>query len=240
MNDETGLQRLGYKQELTRTLTRLTNYGMTLSAVSISVGVTSLFGYGLTTGGPVVMVWGWVAVSLFTLCIGLGMAEICSAFPTAGGLYYWTANLVPERYKAMVSWFTGWFNLLGQFAAVASADFSLAMLIGSVISIGVGQWSPRPWHLLLIHFGLIISHGVCNSLGPRFLLFITHVSTWWQLFAPIIVAIALLARGRGSYHTAHFAFTTYVNLTGWRSIVSTKSKIKEIKIDYLVILKGLC
>jgi amino acid transporter len=124
------------------------------------------------------MVWGWIVVSLFTLCIGLGMAEICSAFPTAGGLYYWTAILVPERYKAMVSWFTGWFNLMGQLTAVALADFGSAMLIGSVISIGVGEWSPRPWHLVMIHFGLLISHGVCNSIDRRALLWLTHVSTW--------------------------------------------------------------
>lgn len=226
MSDETRLQGLGYKQELTRSLTRLTNYGMTLAAVSISAGVTSLFAYGLKTGGPAVMVWGWIVVSLFTLCIGLGMAEICSAFPTAGGLYCWTAVLVPERHKAMVSWFTGWFNLMGQLAAIASADFGLAMLVGSVISIGVGDWSPSPWHLIVIHFSLIISHGVCNSLGRRVLVWLTHVSTWWQLLAPIIVAIAQLATSRGSHHTPDFAFTTYVNRTGWTSIVSTKMMIK--------------
>jgi len=107
MSDEIRLQSLGYKQELTRSLTRLTNYGMTLTAVSVASAVTSLFAYGLKTGGPVVMVWGWIVVSFFTLRIGLGMAKICSAFPTAGGLYYWTAILVPERYKAMVNWFTG-------------------------------------------------------------------------------------------------------------------------------------
>ncbi len=178
MSNETRLQGLGYKQELTRSLTRLTNYGMTLSALSISASVTPILAYGLKTGGPIVMVWGWIVVSLFTLCIGLGMAEICSAFPTAGGLYYWTAILVPERYKAMVSWFTGWFNLMGQLTAVALADFGSAMLIGSVISIGVGEWSPRPWHLVMIHFGLLISHGVCNSIDRRALLWLTHVSTW--------------------------------------------------------------
>lgn len=227
MSDETRLQHLGYKQELSRTLTRLTNYGVALSAVGISTTVTSLFGYGLMTGGPVVMVWGWVVVAFFTLCIALGLAEICSAFPTAGGLYYWTASLVPERYKAMVSWFTGWFSLLSQFAALAGADFGLAMLVGSVISIGIGQWSPRPWHIVAIHFGLLISHGVCNSLGHRVLIVLTHISTWWQLLAPIIVAIALFAIGRASYQTAHFTFTTYVNYTGWTSIVSIKIELEK-------------
>jgi len=220
MDDAAHLESLGYKQELTRSLTRLTNYGMTLSVISITSGVTSLFAYGMNTGGPVVMIWGWAVVSLFTMCVGLGMAEICSAYPTAGGLYFWTANLVPCQYKSMASWFTGWFNLMGQFAAVASVDFGLAMLVGSVISIAIGQWSPRPWHIVLIHFCLIISHGVCNSLGRRVLLWITYVSTWWQLVAPIIVAIAVLACGKGEHHTAQFVFTKFENLTGWTSTVS--------------------
>ncbi|UJR11093.1 hypothetical protein I4U23_015275 [Adineta vaga] len=203
MNDVNRLESLGYKQELTRSLTRLTNYGMTLSVVSITSGVTSLFAYGMMTGGPIVMVWGWILVSLFTIC----------------GLYFWTANLVPQQYRSMVSWFTGWFNLMGQFAAVASVDFGLAMLIGSVISIGVGDWSPRPWHIVLIHLILILSHGIGNSLGRRVLLWITYVSTWWQLFAPVIVAIAVLAGGKGENHTATFVFTTFVNRTGWTSSV---------------------
>ena len=239
MSDEIRLQHLGYKQELSRTLTRLTNYGMTLSAVGISTAITSLFGYGLITGGPVVMVWGWVAVSFFALCIALGLAEICSAFPTSGGLYYWTANLVPEQYKAAISWFTGWFNLLNQFAALTAADFGLAMLVGSVISIGVGQWSPHAWHLILIHLGLLISHGICNSLGSRFLVILTHISTWWQLFAPIIVSIALLATGRGSHRSAHFTFTTYVNHTGWTSMVSMNIDVRNVVNLNLILLSGL-
>jgi amino acid transporter len=221
MADVNRLESLGYRQELTRSLTRLTNYGMTLSVVSITSGITSLFSYGLVTGGPVVMVWGWLLVSFFTLCVSLGMAEICSAYPTAGGLYFWAANLVPTKYKAMASWFTGWFNLMGQFAAVASVDFGLAMLIGSVLSIGFDQWSPRPWHIVLIHLFVILSHGLCNSLGNRVLLWITYVSTWWQLIAPAIVAIALLASGKGEHHTAQFVFTSYVNRTGWSSVVSS-------------------
>ena len=229
MNDALRLESLGYKQELTRSLTRLTNYGMTLSVVSISSGVTSLFAYGMITGGPAVMVWGWFVVSIFTLCVSLGMAEICSAYPTAGGLYFWTAILVPEKYKAMASWFTGWFNLVGQFAAVASVDFGLSMLIGSVISIGLGHWSPQRWHIVLIHLVVVLSHGLCNSLGPRVLLWITYFSTWWQLLAPLIVTITLFARGKGLHYTGEFLFTNFVNLTGWNSVVSRRIPLCRLK-----------
>ena len=176
--DALRLQALGYKQELTRRFTRLTNYGVSLSVISITSGLSSLFSYGMTTGGPVVMVWGWFVVCFFTLIAALGMAEICSAYPTSGGLYYWTGILVPQRHKALASWFTGWFNLIGQFAVTAAVDFGLAMLIGSIISLCFNsQWSPQAYHIVVIHFMVLISHGICNSLGTRFLSCLTYIST---------------------------------------------------------------
>jgi amino acid transporter len=219
--DAQRLQSLGYKQELTRGFTRLTNYGMAVSVVSISSGISSLFAYGMITGGPVVMIWGWLVVGFFTLLVALSMAEICSAYPTSGGLYYWTGILVPERYKPIASWFTGWFNLIGQFAITTAVDFGLSLLVASVISVGLNlQWSPRPFHIILIHLGLVISHGVCNSVGSRFLTWMTYVSTWWQLLAPVIVTFALLIGNKAGHVSASFVFTTFVNDTGWSSTVS--------------------
>ncbi|CAF3415873.1 unnamed protein product, partial [Rotaria sp. Silwood2] len=209
-SDTLRLQSLGYKQELRRGFTRLTNYGMSLSVISITSGFTSLFSYGMTTGGPVVMIWGWIVVCFFTLFVGFGMAEICSAYPTSGALYYWTGILVPQRHKALASWFTGWFNLIGQFAIIATIDFGLSMLIASVISLSLNlQWSPEPYHIILIHLVIIISHGICNSLGIHFLSWLTYISTWWQLLAPIIVSLALLISAKPGHQSLKFVFTEF-------------------------------
>ncbi|CAF0862368.1 unnamed protein product, partial [Didymodactylos carnosus] len=213
--DEARLHALGYKQELKRSLSTVTNYGVSLSIISISSGITSLFGYGMITGGPVVMVWGWLIVSIFTLIVGAAMAEICSANPTSGGLYFWTAILVPESYKPFASWITGWFNLIGQFAVTAAIDFGLSLLIGSVISVGSNnKILPKPRLIILIHLIVILSHGVSNSLGPRSLRYITYISTWWQVFAPLIVTLALFI-GPKYRQPGTFIFTHFVNQTGW-------------------------
>ena len=50
----------------------------------------------MATGGPAVIVWGWPFVGIMTLFVGLAMAEVCSSYPTAGGLYYWSAKLAPK------------------------------------------------------------------------------------------------------------------------------------------------
>ena len=55
---------------------------------------------------------GWIVVSVFTMFVALGMAEIVSAVPTAGGPYYWSAILAPEKHSAFAAWITGWYILL--------------------------------------------------------------------------------------------------------------------------------
>jgi hypothetical protein len=64
-------------------------------------------------GGPVIPVWGWPLVVCFTYTIALSMAEICSALPTSGGVYFWSGVLGGE-YGPMFSWVAGWLQMLGQ------------------------------------------------------------------------------------------------------------------------------
>lgn len=84
------------------------NFAMTFSVVSVLTGLTTLYGTGLEDGGPATMVYGWLLVGAMTMVVGLSMAEICSAFPTSGGLYFWSAKLCGSRWGPLASWLTGW------------------------------------------------------------------------------------------------------------------------------------
>ena len=72
------------------------------------------YGFGLGAGGPAVMLWGWAGVGLFVLCVGLALAEVTSAYPTSGALYYMADRLGGRRW----GWYTGWLNLLGLLGAI--------------------------------------------------------------------------------------------------------------------------
>jgi amino acid transporter len=87
----------------------IANFSVTFSIISVITGLTTLYGTGLTYGGPVTMVYGWPVVGMFTLIVGLSMAEICSAFPTSGGLYFWSAKLCGNDWGPFASWLTGWY-----------------------------------------------------------------------------------------------------------------------------------
>lgn len=133
--DEGRLAELGYKQELQRDWGLIHNFGVSFSIISVITGITTLFEYGLTTGGPAVMSVGWICVSFFTMFVALGMAEIVSAIPSAGGPYFWAAILAPKKHAAFASWVTGWFNLLGQVAVTTGITFGLAGLISTLASV---------------------------------------------------------------------------------------------------------
>ncbi|TVU34533.1 hypothetical protein EJB05_16368 [Eragrostis curvula] len=106
--DDVKLRLLGYKQQLKRDLSVVSNFAVTFSIVSVMTGVTTLFGMGLQFGGPVTMVWGWPIAGAFTLVVGLAMAEICSAYPTSGGLYFWSARLCSRQsWGPFAAWLTG-------------------------------------------------------------------------------------------------------------------------------------
>ena len=128
LSDEERLAQLGYTQVLARRMSAFSNYAVSFTIISILSGCLTLYGYGMNTGGPAIIVWGWPIVGIMTLMVGLAMAEVCSSFPTAGGLYYWSAKLARHNGPAW-SWFTGWFNFLGQVAVTAGIDFGCAVLL---------------------------------------------------------------------------------------------------------------
>src|ERR1700722_12472515 len=111
------------------------SFAISFSVISILTGGIQLYGYGLQHGGPLQMLAGWWGVSLFTMLVALSMAELASAYPTAGALYHWSSFLGGRGR----GWFTACFNTIGQFAILAGIDYGLAQFIG-----GLAGWPSTP------------------------------------------------------------------------------------------------
>lgn len=63
------------------------------------------------------------------LSSNLVVAELVSAYPTAGGMYFVTKHVVPPEHVAIWAWVIGWCNFLGQAAGVASLAYTIAQMI---------------------------------------------------------------------------------------------------------------
>jgi amino acid permease (GABA permease) len=212
--DERRLHELGYAQELNRTMSGFSNFAVSFTIISILSGCLTLYGLGMNTGGPAMIVWGWPLVGLMTLLVGLAMAEVCSSFPTAGGLYYWSAKLA-GRNAAAWSWFTGWFNFLGQVAVTAGIDFGAAFFINAFCDL---QWgfTATPGHTILIYAGVLLLHGLLNTFNVRLVSLLNQVSVWWHILGVTVIVVTLIV-APSKHQPASFVFGHFVNNTGWTS-----------------------
>ncbi|HLJ66789.1 MAG TPA: amino acid permease [Chloroflexota bacterium] len=195
------------------------NFAVSFTIISILSGCLTLYGYGMGTGGPVVMSIGWPLVGVLVIIVGLAMAEICSAYPTAGGLYYWSAKLA-GRSAPVWSWYTGWFNLLGQVAVTAGIDFGLALFLSAEMNLLWG-YNTDPKHVIAVYAVVLFLHGLLNTLGVRLVAFLNDVSVWWHILGVLVIVGALLIipdHFFPSHHqTVGFVFGHFVNMTGWGS-----------------------
>ncbi|KAL8647741.1 MAG: hypothetical protein Q9226_006310 [Calogaya cf. arnoldii] len=210
--DEHKLAEMGYRQDLKRDWSMLHNFGVSFSIISVITGLTTLFQYGLNTGGPAVMSVGWIVVSFFTMFVGLGMAEIVSAVPTSGGPYFWAAILAPKGIAPFLSWVTGWFNLLGQVAVTTGITFGLANLISTTATIGT-SYEPTAGKTLGIYAAVLFSHGVINSFGVRALRYLNNTSILLHSVGISCFCIAVLAKAP-THQSAKFVFSTFNDATG--------------------------
>ena len=211
-SDVETLHRMGYAQELRRRMSTFSNFAVSFTIISILSGCLTLYQYGMNTGGPVAMTVGWPIVGIFVTLVGLAMAEVCSSYPTAGGLYYWSAKLGGKN-SAGWSWFTGWFNLLGQIAVTAGIDFGLAFFATALFHQLFNYPTDPVWIILLFGIALFL-HGLLNTFGVGVVAMLNDISVWWHVLGVLII-VGVLFFVPVHHQSVSFIFTNFVNNTGF-------------------------
>lgn len=214
--DRQRLHELGYAQELLRAMGGFSNFAVSFTIISILSGCLTLYGYAMSTGGPIVMTVGWPLVGVFVTIVGLAMAEVCSSYPTAGGLYYWAAKLAPRNGPAW-SWFTGWFNLIGQVGITAGIDFGLALFFTAYLNLAFGV-PATPGNTVVVYGIVLLIHGFLNVFGVRLVAKLNDLSVWWHILGVLVIAGAL-AVIPARHQSASFIFGSFYNTTGFSSVI---------------------
>jgi amino acid permease (GABA permease) len=214
LDDDRTLRELGYPRQLARRVSAFGNFAMSTTIINFISGIMTGLALAMGAGGPRVMIWGWLSVGLLVLFVGASMAEITSAFPTSAALYYWSAKLA-KRHHAAWSWFTGWLNFAGQIGGTAATDFAGATFIQAFAAL---QWNynPTPKNTLLIYAVILVVHGLLNTFTVRLVAVLNKVSVWWLVIGGLTL-IGYLAFVPAHHTTTSFAFTHFVNGTGFKS-----------------------
>src|SRR5438045_5630092 len=210
-DDVRELAQLGYTQQLFREMGGFSNFAISFSIISVLTGAVLLFGYGLKLAGPVVNSVGWPVVSLFTLAVAASMAELASAYPTAGGLYFWAYRLGGRGW----AWTTAWFNMIGQVTTTAGVNIGVAIyLVGALTRMfHLPANAPVPffgtldnWYFYIFVMVLVtIPQVLINILGIRVTSRLNDISVWWHIGGVAVIALALTFLGR-THNPLSFAF----------------------------------
>jgi amino acid transporter len=198
-DDARALSKLGYAQELVRAMGGFSSFALSFSIISVLTGILTTYKAALAGGGPAAAGLGWPIVSAGALLVALAMAELASAFPTAGALYHWSALLGGPGW----GWLTAAMNLVGQCAIVAGVDLGCADMLRAVL--GLPQALTLP--VLLV---VLTSHAVLNAVSVRVVAWLNDLSATVHIVGVVVLVALLFAIGRshGFGYLAETGFTT--------------------------------
>jgi amino acid transporter len=205
------LASLGYKQELSRRMSGFSNFAISFAIICVLAGGITAFPQALGAGGGISVGLGWPVGALFSVVVALAMAQIASAYPTAGGLYHWSSILGGKGW----GWATAWFNLVGLIFAMASIDFGLydpffKSFIAPLLDVKVDTlgWGVQTCFIALC----IVTQALLNQYAPRLTTWLTDLSGW-LIFLVVVVLIGALLWSA----PAHLEFDrlfTFTNFAG--------------------------
>ncbi|WVQ69053.1 uncharacterized protein L199_007265 [Kwoniella botswanensis] len=240
------LEEMGYKQELKRNLGMISVLGLSFAIMAVPFGTSTTLNIALTDGGPVTILYGWIFVSLVSLAIAASLAEICSVFPTSGGVYYWSAMLSTPKYSAFASYLTGWLGTVGNWTVTASITFGGSQLILAAATLYHEDYVPTAWQTCLVYWGALLGSLLINIFCTKYLDKLNTICLYWT-GASVIIIVTLLSmadnRNSGKFAFSHFdaspsgwpaAWAWFVGLlqaaytlTGYGMVAALCEEVKE-------------
>jgi amino acid transporter len=218
--DEQRLAEMGYKQELDRSWSGFQNFAISFTIISVLAGCFTTYYQAWNNGGPVAISWGWPIISAFILIIALCMSELVSAFPTAGGIYWWASKLGGPVW----GWFTGWFNLLGLIGIVASVDYFAGQFLGVVLGLykvnvlglnfGDAAHGLRETFVLFVIF--LVAHVTLNIRGSHLVARLNGISVFWHVGGVAAIVLVLIFAPH-DHASVSDVFTKRINNSGFGS-----------------------
>jgi amino acid transporter len=218
LDDERQLAHLGYKQELQRAWSGFTNFAISFTIISVLAGTFTSFGQAWNAGGPIGISIGWPVICLFVLLVAVSMSELTSAFPTAGGPYWWAHRLGGAGW----SWFTGWFNIVGLLGIVASVAYGAAgflyALLGlygvNIFGVNFGDSAHAISEIFLLFLIILAFVTILNIFADPILGLLNNISVGWHVVG-VVAIIAILFLVPDHHQDFGFVFGERLNNTGY-------------------------
>lgn len=213
--DEAQLEALGHKGELKRNFSPLAMLGLAFAILNSWTALSASLSLALPSGGPTSVLWGLITAGVCNSSLAFSLSEFLSAYPTAGGQYHWVAVISWKKWVPILSWITGWINVAGWIALVASGGLLGSQLIVGIISLMQPSYTAERWHQFLIYIGYNLVAFLTNAFMTDALPMVTRGAFIWSMLGFVVISITVLACASPTYSTPEFVFTEFLNSTGW-------------------------
>ena len=202
-SEESRLSTLGYKQELSRVLSRFDSFSVAFTYLSPMVGIYSLFVLGIGSGGPR-YIWLMLVPVVGMYFVAMIFAELGSHYPISGALYQYAKNTVSPKY----GWWVGWFYSVSLLVTVAAVDTGVVPYVTTLLN-GWFKTSFDPTkHSTILMFTviLLLIQTLLNITGAKVMGRVASIGSYVEIFGTIGIALILAAAGFN--HGFGFLFST--------------------------------
>jgi amino acid transporter len=203
------LHGMGYAQELSRSMSKFSNFAISFSIICILSGGINSFPQAIGGVGGAGAGIGWIIGCLISGMFALAMAQIASAFPTAGGLYHW-ASILGNRFWG---WLTAWLNLLGLITVLGAINIGTAFFFQGTFGSMVGMDTSAA-HVVTFVAIVTVIQALFNHLGIKVTTFLTDISGYIIFLTTFVLVIACLYYAPALDFSRLWTFTNYSGEAG--------------------------
>ncbi len=181
------LHGMGYAQELSRSMSRFSNFAISFSIICILSGGINSFAQAISSVGGAGAGIGWIVGCALSGMFALAMAQIASAFPTAGGLYHW-ASILGGRFWG---WLTAWLNLLGLITVLGAINIGTAYFFAGTFGASFG-FTGTDIQVVTFVAAITIVQALFNHLGIKVTTMLTDISGYIIFATTAVLVLACL------------------------------------------------
>ncbi len=182
------LHGMGYAQELSRSMSKFSNFAISFSIICILSGGINSFAQAIGSVGGAGAGIGWIVGCFVSATFALAMAQIASAFPTAGGIYHWS-SILGNRFWG---WLAAWLNLFGLITVLGAINIGTAFFFAGTFGPWFGFDGASPHQIVWFVAIITIIQAVFNHIGIKATTFLTDISGYIIFVTTAVLVLACL------------------------------------------------
>lgn len=214
------LHSMGYAQELERRMSSFSNFAISFSIICILSGGINSLGQATSGAGGAAIGIGWPLGCLISFIFALGLAQIGSAYPTAGGLYHW-GSILGNRFTG---WLSAWLNLLGLVTVLGAINVGTFYFFFGAFGPQFGIEDTLLHRVVFVAIITALQAGI-NHFGIGLTAKLTDFSGYLIFATALLLTIVCLAAAPSWDISRLFTFANYTGTEGaslvWPGTVST-------------------